>query len=267
MHRIMYVRAIRYPFSHLLFTVCNFEEFKIKKNSNYSYSIFRTFVKTTQTRFDIKYINFNILTILIAYKLDNLYESYKSSSYHHEFHKVDINIDRAYINIIRLIRRKKVYDIINIFTIAGFKKLFGNRNSYTLFKKYFFFKKNMLHQGRIYDKKKIRLKINKKDFSKLVKSYHRKYAEFIRIEDFKLFAPYYTFSKIYAMKNTFNYVDSFTKLLLMGAFPLHFRPTDSSIYNSYDGFSEKKILFLRKNKIFNKGRYSRNRQLYRTGVY
>lgn len=27
------------------------------------------------------------------------------------------------------------------------------------------------------------------------------------------------------------------------------------------------VLFLRKNKIFNKGRYSRNRQLYRTGVY
>lgn len=27
------------------------------------------------------------------------------------------------------------------------------------------------------------------------------------------------------------------------------------------------MLFLRKNKIFNKGRYSRNRQLYRTGVY
>ena len=27
------------------------------------------------------------------------------------------------------------------------------------------------------------------------------------------------------------------------------------------------ILFLRKNKVFNKGRYSRNRQFYRTGVY
>ena len=27
------------------------------------------------------------------------------------------------------------------------------------------------------------------------------------------------------------------------------------------------VLFLRKNKIFNKGRYSRNRQIYRTGVY
>lgn len=31
--------------------------------------------------------------------------------------------------------------------------------------------------------------------------------------------------------------------------------------------NDSNILFLRKNKIFNKGRYSRNRQLYRTGVY
>jgi hypothetical protein len=35
----------------------------------------------------------------------------------------------------------------------------------------------------------------------------------------------------------------------------------SSDLNSFD------ILFLRKSKIFNKGRYSRNRQFYRTGVY
>ena len=32
-------------------------------------------------------------------------------------------------------------------------------------------------------------------------------------------------------------------------------------------FEKFKIMFLRKTKIFNKGRYSRNRQIYRTGVY
>lgn len=35
----------------------------------------------------------------------------------------------------------------------------------------------------------------------------------------------------------------------------------------YFFFKKKTILFLRKQKCFNKGRYSRNRQLYRTGVY
>ncbi len=39
-------------------------------------------------------------------------------------------------------------------------------------------------------------------------------------------------------------------------------------YNSVNKVhTENNILFLRKNKVFNKGRYSRNRQTYRTGVY
>jgi len=42
-------------------------------------------------------------------------------------------------------------------------------------------------------------------------------------------------------------------------------PTDVSKY--FNRNSTVTALFIRKNKIFNKGRYSRNRQLYRTGVY
>ena len=34
-----------------------------------------------------------------------------------------------------------------------------------------------------------------------------------------------------------------------------------------NSFKKYSIQYLRKNRIFNKGRYSRNRQLYRTGVY
>lgn len=42
--------------------------------------------------------------------------------------------------------------------------------------------------------------------------------------------------------------------------------TDVSI-NLSETISNLKVLYLRKNKVFNKGRYSRNRQFYRTGVY
>ena len=43
----------------------------------------------------------------------------------------------------------------------------------------------------------------------------------------------------------------------------------NSVENNLRFFLKKKstIFFLRKQKCFNKGRYSRNRQLYRTGVY
>lgn len=43
--------------------------------------------------------------------------------------------------------------------------------------------------------------------------------------------------------------------------------SESSVNKFINLQNSNKIYFLRKNKIFNKGRYSRNRQLYRTGVY
>jgi len=50
---------------------------------------------------------------------------------------------------------------------------------------------------------------------------------------------------------------------------LYIRFSDSSVskYISFDTIQKYKLYYIRKNRIFNKGRYSRNRQLYRTGVY
>jgi len=50
---------------------------------------------------------------------------------------------------------------------------------------------------------------------------------------------------------------------------LYIRFSESSVskYISLDAVKSQKFYYIRKNRIFNKGRYSRNRQLYRTGVY
>ena len=45
------------------------------------------------------------------------------------------------------------------------------------------------------------------------------------------------------------------------------RPSCKELFLTLTSFKEVTIFFLRKNKIFNKSRYSRNRQNYRTGVY
>jgi hypothetical protein len=50
-------------------------------------------------------------------------------------------------------------------------------------------------------------------------------------------------------------------------FLIRFSPTTIVKYLSTFDLNSYQILYLRKNKIFNKGRYSRNRQFYRTGVY
>jgi hypothetical protein len=50
---------------------------------------------------------------------------------------------------------------------------------------------------------------------------------------------------------------------------LYIRFSESSVskYITLDSIQKYKLYYIRKNRIFNKGRYSRNRQLYRTGVY
>ena len=50
-------------------------------------------------------------------------------------------------------------------------------------------------------------------------------------------------------------------------FSVIFKPTNMLKYININSLTNININFLRKNKVFNKGRYSRNRQYYRTGVY
>lgn len=60
---------------------------------------------------------------------------------------------------------------------------------------------------------------------------------------------------------------SFILSNMSSAFPTRFSPTNTVKYLTSWTTNALEVLFLRKNKVFNKGRYSRNRQFYRTGVY
>jgi len=48
---------------------------------------------------------------------------------------------------------------------------------------------------------------------------------------------------------------------------IKYSPSNFIKYINSTSLAKYTILYLRKNKVFNKGRYSRNRQYYRTGVY
>lgn len=50
-------------------------------------------------------------------------------------------------------------------------------------------------------------------------------------------------------------------------FYIRFSPSTTTKYLLNTFLQSIDVLYLRKNKVFNKGRYSRNRQFYRTGVY
>lgn len=81
-------------------------------------------------------------------------------------------------------------------------------------------------------------------------------------------------SKLFIFKSTLKFQKkNITDVVLNASFlqkltsfwPTRFNPTD--LIKLELSACDLKIEFLRKNKIFNKSRYSRNRQLYRTGVY
>jgi len=71
--------------------------------------------------------------------------------------------------------------------------------------------------------------------------------------------------------NTFsinNYLNTFFSLKLKNLnYYIKYSVSDFFKYLNNYSLQTLNILFLRKNKVFNKGRYSRNRQYYRTGVY
>jgi hypothetical protein len=62
-------------------------------------------------------------------------------------------------------------------------------------------------------------------------------------------------------------INSDFKFNLINVFKISFSASSIVKYLSDSSINKSVILFLRKNKIFNKSRYSRNRQTYRTGAY
>ncbi len=73
----------------------------------------------------------------------------------------------------------------------------------------------------------------------------------------------------YIKNKSINHININTKLktYLKSNYIINFSTTNIIKYVNKNWLNNLNILFLRKNKIFNKGRYSRNRQTYRTGVY
>lgn len=71
----------------------------------------------------------------------------------------------------------------------------------------------------------------------------------------------------YFYRKNFNIFSNKIKFFITLNYFIKFSVVDFFKYLNNKALNNLNILFLRKNKVFNKGRYSRNRQYYRTGVY
>ena len=79
----------------------------------------------------------------------------------------------------------------------------------------------------------------------------------------------YKFTSLLSITSLSNYLvkisQNFNKVF--SDITIKYSPSNFIKYIKQSNLNMYTILFLRKNKVFNKGRYSRNRQYYRTGVY
>lgn len=167
----------------------------------------------------------------------------------------------------------KLNYIFNVFLLkSNFKLVIYDLNNWYDWYKYTFNKKmnKPLKINFMINKyEKIRIKKDKrKDFEKLVKRV-RKYrirlivfSNFIKKKFSGLFFFRFSFANFFKLK-----INSDFKKLVNSYYMVRFN--ESSIIKYINSFNLKNynFFYLRKNRIFNKGRYSRNRQLYRTGVY
>jgi hypothetical protein len=87
-------------------------------------------------------------------------------------------------------------------------------------------------------------------------------------EDFgvKFFDKNRVFFNYFSNLKTLSFNINF-KINLISLYKIKFSVSDFFKNLNNLTLNQMNILFLRKNKVFNKGRYSRNRQYYRTGVY
>jgi hypothetical protein len=68
--------------------------------------------------------------------------------------------------------------------------------------------------------------------------------------------------KLFKFKFNMNWKNNLKKF-----YPIRFSESSVSKHIELSNIKTYSFFYIRKNRIFNKGRYSRNRQLYRTGVY
>ena len=176
----------------------------------------------------------------------------------------------------------KFYNL-NIFKKNNFNYYLFNLNYYNDWFNYSFYnlnKKNLILKNL---NNKIQLDKKLHSFFKDKKmNYIKKtiifYKKIFKFNEKFIYNSNYFFTKISTFTSNFlNFLKStsFKKITFKKFFlnkiikklPIRFSDSSVNKYINMVNSDEYNFFFLRKNRIFNKGRYSRNRQLYRTGVY
>lgn len=166
------------------------------------------------------------------------------------------------------INTQNLIKIITLFLLSlsriNNKLVFFNLNNYNDWFKY-----NFDQNSFIFLKKSLRpVKIIKLYENKNIIFFKKKFQHYAS----KLNVNYNSFLHVWAFyfnkaSMSLVFVNNVFKTLNQHYYPVRFNESSSNKFIELNKISDYCFFFLRKNRIFNKGRYSRNRQTYRTGVY
>lgn len=206
---------------------------------------------TINSFFKTSNLNLNIF-LLIKFLEKNFYPFFSNSFFKkpHILNLIKVNF------IILVLLNKQVIKNLKFFNLNKYEDWY---NYNFRINNYFFFKKNLnLNLISLINKK------NKKviDFYKVT--------FFTISEKLKLkynhSLNYLTFAFDRNLLSKININNLFNNALQI-YYPIRFNEVSTNKYIELNKLNDYCFFFLRKNRIFNKGRYSRNRQTYRTGVY
>jgi hypothetical protein len=192
---------------------------------------------------------FNLKNFFVVNKFDSLnfkeHYSYYKFFLNNNFNKITVNLSS---NSLNLVKNNNVINYLYLFSIL--KNNYLNLN-YLNFLYFFFFNNCEL------------LNLKNINYNKLIynNNFISKNSFFISNNQRNIII-----SKLKNYNLNFKPLDTI-KNLFQNDLKIKFFTSDISHLIELSKINILNILYLRKTKIFNKGRYSRNRQTYRTGVY
>jgi len=263
-------------------TLHNFMAYRSNKNKPNTDAILR--FKKQKTKYSLVQIicnnvlrgnTFNsqelILVLIIFSKLQKAIKNYKLNFFWERLIPKSSSIINAVLTrkLLEHIESEVSYYKYSLSNFIGFYNFFANIDSYN-----YDFKDEQLNDRKdklnnlnpnknIFIKKII--EINVKKYESVIKSYKKFYNATLPNVNFNVYSNMNLYLYFKNLNNSAILLKKDFVAFYADLFKVKHLPTDVSQYFVYN--SNVTSLFIRKNKIFNKGRYSRNRQLYRTGVY
>nr|YP_004841739.1 Ymf67 [Ichthyophthirius multifiliis]AEL89281.1 Ymf67 [Ichthyophthirius multifiliis] len=264
-----YINKLLSPYIKIIFNFLFILYYRLISFTNYNITDNNIIYKfRTKYLYNLVYNLFFINNILFLIVKDNLINSlskiqYNDNTNNLKFNSIYYNL-KILNNIYSFNIKNLLYNYSSMFYIVKYVHFFKSNNYIKLYlililitnyKNKYKFKYNKLNIDKFSD-----FLINLNIQPKLNNIFYKTKVIY-KLPHYKIF------NKKLLYKVLFFKINNRFKIFLNKNYNIQFSPSNILKYLDKNWIGNINFLYIRKNKVFNKGRYSRNRQTYRTGIY